>query len=104
MSEINIPENDLMIIYDEIKKSCLKTMEALNFYKLAFEELCNEPTYNGNSKSFIEVAYSSLGGNLGKLATYYTVAYTQLIQILQEYAETDEKIAEKLIAEFENSY
>ena len=99
MADINIPYNDLTILYGEMKRAYENIIEAYQYMINGFEIVTSTGNYDGGSTDFFSTTYNSFIGNLDKLSTYYNVAYMYIFNTLIEFSKIDEEIAEFLACE-----
>lgn len=101
MGEINIPKNDLVNLYQLMKKAYNNMQEACSIASEGFSLLSNEEIYKGNAEIMIDYAQKAFIGHYGKLSSYYLILYQYLLGVLVEYSETDDEIANFIVKEFQ---
>lgn len=98
--DIDIPINDLINIYDGMKNAFMFTSDAAQNYSDIIEKI--EKHYKGKNTEIISYNNVQIFEKLSQLQTFYSLIYSYLLNVMFQYQEVDETIANKIQEEFES--
>ena len=100
MSEINIPINELINMYNLLSEASENINAANRCTTLAYKMLCDDNIYKGNSESNLEIVSRSLTGNYEKISMVFSILKQYLLEVLNDYEQKEKEIEKYIESEY----